>query len=246
MVRSRLLRAVLSFAAALLFCGVAFCLGGFCLDWYRAHRSKEFVEQLGQFHVGQTTEQEVKEFANRFGGTYSPAQSATQDSSAQPAHYFAEITSPYVTLRETHYAPPGLRLWTVHAFLSVEAGRLSDLYASQFVLRSDRFGLGTSIELTKSRELGSLLDFGRYYVYEAHITGPAGERFGVRLSPEATSDERRKAFDFNFSCLNQLRECRHVCEMLPSAWRDLSPDRRLRYEDGREVVSDSECRERIK
>jgi hypothetical protein len=245
-VQSRPVRVVLVFVITLLCCAVIFCIGGYGLDWYRVHRSKQFVERLRQFHVSQTTEQEVEKFVSRFGGTYSPPQPATQDSSAQPAHYFSAITSPYVTLRDSPYTLPGLRVWTVYAFLTVESGRLSNVYASQYVLRSGRFGLGTSIELTKSRELGSLLDFGPYYVYEAHITGPAGERFGVRLSPEATPDERRKAFDFNFSCLTQLRECRHVCEMMPSAWRDLSPDRRLRYEDGREVVSDSECRERMK
>lgn len=214
--RSKPLRVVLLIVAATFCCAAL----GYGLAWYRVQRARQFVEQLRELRVGQT-EQQAEEFSRRFGGKYSPPQPATESSPDQPAHYFSSITSPFLTIGEKPYPLPGLRIWVVLASLSIENGRLSEVYASQYVLRSDNFGLGTSIELSKSRHLGDLLDFGPYYVFEAHITGPAGERFGVRLAPEATPDEHRKAFDFNFSCLTRLRECRHVCEMLPSAWRDL-------------------------
>src|SRR5215472_3198771 len=104
MVQSRPLRVVLLFVITLFCCAVV----GYGLAWYRVHRSKQFVDQLRQLHVGQTTEQEVAEFANRFGGTYSPPQAATQNSSAQPSSYFSAITSPYLTFGDSPYTLPGL------------------------------------------------------------------------------------------------------------------------------------------
>jgi hypothetical protein len=85
-------------------------------------------------------------------------------------------------------------------------------------------------------------DLKPYYVYQAHVTGAPGESLGVELSLAATIEERKKGFGFNFSCLTALRECRHVCETFPSAWRDLPPERRLIYENGSTINDFEECR----
>lgn len=213
----RPLRLALSCAIAFLLCGGAIGRGGYSLGWYRGQNSRDLTQLLRQLQVGQTTEADIKKIASKYGGKYFPPTEATQYSLPQPAHYHFEISSPYVTVGESTHAFPGLRLWTISAYLYVEDGSLASLSSSQHISRSDDFNLSTNVELTRTNNPTGLYDFGPYYVYEAHITGPAGERFGVKLSSEATADERRKAFDFNFSCLTQLRECRHVCEMMPSA-----------------------------
>jgi hypothetical protein len=40
------------------------------------------------------------------------------------------------------------------------------------------------------------------------------------VSPGATDEQRRAAFDFDLSCMSKLRGCRATCEMLPSLWRE--------------------------
>jgi hypothetical protein len=130
------------------------------------------------------------------------------------------------------------------ASLEVERGHLSNLRLSLFVSRSDGFGLNPSVVLTGATPLAAP-DGAPYYVYEAHVTGPPGEALRIELSPAASPEERRKGFDLNFSCLTALRECRHVCETMPTAWKDLPSERHIRYSDGREKLANSECRERI-
>jgi hypothetical protein len=117
---------------------------------------------------------------------------------------------------------------------------MTNLHLSLQVLRSDGFGLHSTVRVTGSEPLMAPNGVS-YYVYEAHITGPAGEALGVELGPAATMEERKKGFGFNFSCLTALRGCRHVCDTLPSAWRDLTPSGRLRYEDGSPVNDYKEC-----
>jgi hypothetical protein len=61
----------------------------------------------------------------------------------------------------------------------------------------------------------------------------------VFLSPEATTAEKDKAFRINFSCLTAVRECRHPCDLLPEAWRDL----RVLHPGERVDSMDADCRE---
>jgi hypothetical protein len=227
-----------------LFSGV-FYTGGYSMEWHRRHRAGKLIQQLQRFQVDQTTEEQVKKLANEYGGKYFPPARATQNELAQPAHYDIEVSSPHVTIANSTYALPGSRSWTMVAVIDVGNGKLTTLLLEQVVNRSDGFVLDADVSLLHSSKYDGLHDLGPYNVHEG-ATGLPGEAFGVSLSPEATEEERQKAFDFNLSCLTQLRECRHVCEILPNAWRDLSPEHRLRYTDGREVVTDSECHERMK
>ncbi len=56
--------------------------------------------------------------------------------------------------------------------------------------------------------------------------------------PPFTSAEKDKAFRINFSCLTALRECRHPCDVLPEAWREL----RVLHPGERGDSMDADCR----
>jgi hypothetical protein len=75
-------------------------------------------------------------------------------------------------------------------------------------------------------------------VFEPHYTGNPNEGLKVLLGPEATAAEKDKGFRINFSCLTALRECRHPCDVLPEAWRDL----RVRHPGERGDSMDADCR----
>jgi len=57
------------------------------------------------------------------------------------------------------------------------------------------------------------------------VTTPAldipggGEALVVYLSPDATREGRRIAFDLNLRCATSLTACTELCELAPSAWR---------------------------
>jgi len=39
--------------------------------------------------------------------------------------------------------------------------------------------------------------------------------------PEATEEERRRAFTYDFSCVTRFRGCRQPCEIAPLVWQDV-------------------------
>jgi hypothetical protein len=132
----------------------------------------------------------------------------------------------------------------VQAYLPIENSHLSRAYFALSSFRSDGLELSGSARLTGSQPL-AVPEGVSYYVYQAHVTGPATESLIAELSPAATPKELKKGFDFNFSCTTGFREFKHVCELIPTAWKDLPEDRRIHYSDGPDKVMDSECRERV-
>lgn len=206
---------------------------------HRMQRAKTLVEQLQGLEAGRTPASQIKMLADQYGGKYSPQHEENQVQ--QPAVYDFALYSPYLVVADEARTLPGLRIWGLIASIEVQDDHFSNLYLSLSIFRSDQVTLHSTVRLTSKQS--TLAPHGEpYYVYEAHITGPPGEALGVVVSPAASVEDRRKAFDLNFSCLTSLRECRHVCQTLPSAWRDLAPSARLRYEDGTPVYDDSECR----
>lgn len=213
-------------------------LAGYTLEWHRTQISRNLVGELQRLEVGKTTEAQIRKLSERYAGKYRSAD--TYNQIPQPASYLVSVWSPYMMIAGSARTLLGLKSWQLSAVLEVEHGYLSKLHLSLNVFRSDAFLLHSGTDLTGGNPLGAP-DGVPYYVSEAHITGPPGEALVVKLGPTATIEERKKGFGFNFSCLTALRECRHVCDTMPSAWSDLSPRGRLTYEDGSPVNDYREC-----
>ena len=218
-------------------------IGGYALECHRAQFAGALVEQLRHLETGKATEFQIKRLAEQFDGKYS--ETHQENGMRRPASYDFEIFAPYALIAGSAHTLPGRRLWGMIASLQVEHGFLKELYLSLVVFRSDDFELNSTVLLSSASRFISL-DGASYYVHEAHITGPPGEALRVELSPAASVDEYRKGFDFNLSCLTSLRECRHVCDTFPSAWKDLTPGHRLTYEDGLPVNDYRECSKRTR
>lgn len=229
-------------AAALALIGALY-LAGYTLECHRALVAKRLVGELKRLEVGKTTEAQIRKLSDQYGGKYSPADSSNQI--PQPASYQVRVEIPYIVISDSARTLPGRRDWGFFVNLEVDRGYLSEIDVSMDVLRSEGFGLWSHVNATGGTNLLGEPE-EPYYVSEAHITGPPGEALIVRLSPRATTEEWEKGFNLDFSCLTAFRECRHVCQTMPSAWRDLisQPNSRgrLMYEDGRPVNDYSECR----
>ena len=117
---SRSLRLVLLCLTTLLLCACALYVGVYSTACYRAQKSKELLARVGQLQVAQTTEGEVRKLAANFGGKYFPPEEATQNSLPQPAYYRTEMASPYVSIGDSTFTLPGLRVWFIVARLDVE------------------------------------------------------------------------------------------------------------------------------
>jgi hypothetical protein len=224
-------------ALGTLVCGIY--LVELCCVWYRYHVAVRLVNSVRELRVGVTSTDEVRQLSERFGGRFYPSEPTELLLPQASPSYAVMISSPYISFRD-HFFPflgPGIRFWAVSANLGVEGGHLSEIRLEVHVQRADQVGLSSNVSVTNkiSRDPDAT-----YYVSEAHVTGPPTEALQVAITPDASSEERRKAFDFAVGCLTSLRQCHHTCELSPSAWPDLG-DHRMYYEDGREKVVEAEC-----
>jgi hypothetical protein len=214
----------------------------YAIEWRRCELVQELTVDVKRLRVGVTTEAEIQTLSQKYKGTYSKA--AKHGDSEEPAHFSVAIWSPMVAVRQSYKTLPGRRVWGALAYLPIESGYLSRAYLAVGSLRSDGLELSASVRLAGSTP-SAAPEGVSYYVYEAHVTGPPTESLNVELGPAATNVEYGKSFDFNLSCLTDLRECRHVCELMPTAWKDLPSERRIQYSDGRDKAMDSECQKRV-
>jgi hypothetical protein len=211
------------------------------IEWHRRMTLQHLVASVEALRVGHTTEAEVRELSERYRGRFVPA-GEPGPQAQQPASYIISFSSPRLTIAASGHTLPGLRLWEVSLFLTVRKELLSEGYLRFLVIRSDGVVLAPLVSMAGQDPL--LAPEGvTYFVTKLNVTGPPAEALHVELSPAATAEETRRAFNFNFSCLTAFRECRHICEVLPDAWKDLPPERRPPW-DGREKLVDAECRER--
>jgi hypothetical protein len=209
----------------------------------RYSKATQLINSVQQLRIGITSFDEVRRLSERFGGTFYPAEES-KFLPSEGARYALDVFSPYLSLGDNTYPMlgPGLRIWLVSATLYVDGGHLTGIFLRTMVRRSDSLNLSTHVSVT-SQTLAAPEGVS-YYVGEPDVTGPPTEALHVELRPNASSEERKKAFGINKNCLTSFHECRHVCELSPSAWNDLG-DHRLRYDDGREKLVDAECRQRL-
>lgn len=204
------------------------------VEWHRRALAQELCADIQQLRVGTTTDTDVQRLSRKYKGTL------TSSDSDQPAHYLVSIWSPLLIVGRHYCALPGRKTWAAQAYLQIEHGHLSKAHFALTTYRSDGLALSGSARLTGSQPLAAPEGLS-YFVYQAHVTGPATESLNVELSPGATPNEYRKGFDFNFSCTTGFLECKHVCELMPTAWRDLAPPRRIREPNGGAEGIDSDC-----
>ena len=235
--RSRLHRVLVRIAVGMF---VLVCLTYVCeyaTEWRRRERLEALVQSIKTLQVGVTSDEEVRALSERFGGRFEP-EGSSLSSAPRTSTFSISFSSPYVFVAHEFHTLPGRRLWTADVLLVIRERRLIETYTRFILTRSDGYFLSPAVYMAKPNPL-SHLDGATYFVSEPHVTGPPSEALKVFLSPEATSAERDKAFRINFSCFTALRECRHPCDVLPEAWRDL----RVLHPAVRGDSMDADCRQ---
>jgi len=205
----------------------------YAVERHRRNVAERLIREIRRLEVGATTESEVNRLLDRFGEHLS-VQKATSSSNPNESSALLGFSTPYLIIAREPRTLPGRRPWLINALLVVKDQRLSEVYISFLIKRSDGVFLDSVIDLGE-RDLTS--GERSYFVSEPHVTGPPSEALKVHLGQQATNTERSRGFDINFSCLTALRECRHVCDVMPDAWQDLIE----RYPSGRGKQADADC-----
>jgi len=206
---------------------------------YKREEAKQLIADMQQIRSGKNSEEELRKLSQKYSGTFYMA-SGHEEQGRTNGRCELRVSGPFIVIRNHFLHVPGQRPWTVLATLDVKDGTLDGALLTVAVMRSDGVILQGFTGINSENLFGNIEP--SYAVLEPHITGPPTEAVDVHLRPGATTEQIRRAFDFNFQCLTGLRGCHHVCELMPSAWGDLPLEKRLRYIDGHENVIDSECR----
>jgi hypothetical protein len=238
------LRITLRILALIVFACCILYLAAWSYSLSLARKARDLIGHAERLGIGVTTEEEVRGFSADHGGKFeSYDQSAISGPDEAEATTSIQVFSPRVTIHGRDFHLPGFaqRGWGVLVTLGLRDGHLVRAMFGIAVGRSD--GEVLEAQTTLGGPNFAQSRGGPYHVYDAHISGgPPGEALDVAMGPQATEIERKHGLDFNLKCLTRLRECRHACELMPSAWKDLPLDRRMHYADHHELLIDAECR----
>ncbi len=228
---------LISFGVLLLLSSVLAVPG--LLGRLRAERLWSHVQTL---RVGESTFEQVREFTQSHGGREvdfdNPLASGPATCTADRCRFmvridhwhanriaYADECSAFQRLILRPLNSFGLRPWRVATLLEVNHGRLTQVLSAVEIRRQDGFWIfgGTEMRMTipEYYEAGS----SSYFVRWAHVTITGnGEALSAIVTPQVTEEELRHAFDINWNCLTEIGGCRHLNDLMPSAWNDF-----LRY-----------------
>jgi hypothetical protein len=113
----------------------------------------------------------------------------------------------------------GLRPWQLVIQLDVDEGRLSGMGSSLAIRREDGFRLEGITEV--NRKMPTRVGTQPYFVDYTHVsTTGNGEGLVARVTPAATQEQFRRAYDIKFNCLTKAKACSLLSDLMPSAWSD--------------------------
>ena len=208
-------------------------------------RAERLLHDLRQLHVGKSTFEDARAVILAHGG----GAEADERSGCSPAHCKFEVElrhdlplirlwgrflgnmSYQTTFRIVHVFPSlGLQDWWTGAIVTVDGGIVNDVWyhvgvrSSGVCVSGCDWVLGRSIRDYKVLPAYLRERMGQRSYSVTHLvitTFGGGEGIDSTLTPQATVEERKRAYDFDFDCLTRLGGCTSLCQFAPSAFADL-------------------------
>jgi len=191
------------------------------IQWRNRARAESLLRQVETIRVGGSTKSDVRRIFSGY-----PSEEFQALSSLCP-HADSNL-SVYVRsefLNRISNALPQLRMiglapWGAGATVLFEQGKVCNFdYSFGAPLPDKSQELDVTLTGTLLEGEDSHVKFGSYWSRYSLVRGHI-HSFKVHISPDAIPDERRKAFDFNLSCVSRVGGCRAICEVMPSALLD--------------------------
>jgi hypothetical protein len=199
-------------------------------------RAEQLLHDLRQLQVGKSTFEEARSMVMGHGGEVS----RFDHSGCSPAHctfdvtihhypLFVELWGWYLSeeaiLRVLRVFPLlGLQDWEAGATVRVDGEVVTQVNYSVLVRAGGGWVLGRATDefLEVPPYLRPRMGQRSYFVNWVNITTPGGgEGIQSTLTPEASDQERNRAYDFDFDCLTRLGGCSSLCQSAPVSFADL-------------------------
>jgi hypothetical protein len=188
-----------------------------------ARRAENLLRSIRALDMAKVTEAQADSIVQQYGGE---AEGITSDGSCTSAHetYAAFVKSNF-SLWVGHKLPmlqfAGNRAWGVAASFQVD---------EEGLCRFDYSVVATVPHGSDLIEVNSaywrLLGVFNYYVYDTAHAPQYSRGLRVTVDSAATTEQKRKALDFDLSCLTRFGGCKAGCELMPSAWLDYQREAR--------------------
>jgi hypothetical protein len=207
-------------------------------------RAEALLQDMRTLKAGESTMSEVQRIVDRYRGQKSVG--FTGSCSSPDASYSIGVYSDAL-LRVGETLPTlrkyGVKPWSAGGTLLVKNGLLC---YSDYVVRipagdADQ-ELKVSVAIQPSGSSVYSDPQNHRYGIDNGVVRHYIHRLEVSVTPEASSEELRHAFQFNFSCLTGITGCRQPCELLPLVWRDyVRRSHDLGWTLPQEEANDSKC-----
>lgn len=211
---------ILQGCAIFAFLLVAVLLTAFAINFIYQRKAVALLEDIRTLRVEQSTADEVRQIMFRHGGRPDNLYASFCD----PSDGGYDVETANQTINRIATAVPvlqrfGLKPWATGANVVLSNGRVCYVkYSFGMLAPTGKWYWAIETELVPSDRLGQFTPYVRYRV-------GTRDHFVTRwlrshLTPEATGDERRRAFTYDYSCFTRLPGCRQRCEVAPLLWLD--------------------------
>jgi len=186
-------------------------------DVFAQRKAESLLQDVRNLRVGASTEDDVQMIVKRYGHEthqrfdFSGCEGTVELHDIRlantPANWFG-LRYPFVRLG-------GVRFWQVDAFLATARDRVCHVgFRFQPLPRHGNEWLDVSATWPS----GSRPAQENYGMSFLRIHD--GRQLRVYVWNGASEEERRRAFEFNLSCITTWSGCNAVCEVMPLAWHD--------------------------
>jgi hypothetical protein len=194
----------------------------FAVNFTYRKKAEGLLKDIRTLRAAQSTKADVERIMSRHGG--SPSQSYASFCTPIDGAYDVWTGSQGINRLERDIPILrrfGLRQWGTGATVVLRRGRVCYLhYGVGMEDPNGQWQWSVESNLMPDRQSDVFGDEQpRYKVGTRDYKGV--RRLRSELTPEATEEERRRAFTYDFSCVTRFRGCRQPCEIAPLVWQDV-------------------------
>lgn len=196
----------------------------------KREKAEELLHDIEALKIGESTELDAARILERYDGERIPSgYTEFSECYSKAPVYHVDVSSnlwfyrrPKLVLRLL--APLGLRPWESHSLIVVKDEQILCANFSLNIFRSDGLMLAAHVR-TERRPKRAPPDYPTYIGTGVVFSGAPGDGLSVELAHDATPEERQRAFNINFDCLNGVGQCLQACELMPFVYREMVRER---------------------
>jgi len=198
--------------------------GTFVGNSHAQEQAQALLRDVRALRIGESTEEDVRRIIQRHGGEASGYLFAGCPNGDRK-HALSILsgglkghTGSVTLFRTVLLQLSGYPLWRVDANFTMDHGQLCSVHY-HLSTSPVRGALSSSLNLFANYHTRfSIPDDSPYYVSVKHVENST--EYWVKVTSDATDEQKQRAFDFDLSCLGRSGGCLSGCEVMPSAWLD--------------------------